>query len=88
MSKKEQIIDKLNKLIVVLFQNQKEQTRGEMQRNIRGASNEKKVAGLEGRFQDQQLSVEMTSYIPDGNTYDLIKEQYNKWKTSPIASIQ
>lgn len=41
MSKKEQIIDKIDKLTEALCQNKKEQTREEMQRNIRRASNEK-----------------------------------------------
>ncbi len=41
MSKKEQISDKIDKLTEALCQNKKEQTREEMQRNIRRASNEK-----------------------------------------------
>ncbi len=41
MSKKEQIIEKMDKLIETLSKNKKEQTREEMQRNIRAASNEK-----------------------------------------------
>ncbi len=39
--KKKLIVEKLDRLIAELYQNKKEQTREEMQRNIQGASNEK-----------------------------------------------
>lgn len=47
----------------------------------------REIASLEEKHQDQQFSIEVTSNIPDSNAYNLIIEQYNKWKISPHIAI-